>query len=147
MTGKSPRHPAELLGGVLEQRLDRIGPAAIERAEIPPRRTGLVQPDIFSPEDVDRVFGTDGALALAQLGQPEIGVRMVGRPWIKIEIELEGDMQGLKLGIAPVDRGNEDLPDPLCAISERRGGVLRLRAVGRFRARARPLAPIHEGIA
>lgn len=56
-------------------------------------------------------------------------------------------MQGLKLGIAPVDRGNEDLPDPLCAISERRGGVLRLRAVGRFRARARPLAPIHEGIA
>jgi hypothetical protein len=25
--------------------------------------------------------------------------------------------------------------------------VLRLRAVGRFRARARPLAPIHEGIA
>jgi hypothetical protein len=86
-------------------------------------------------------------LALAQLGQPEIGVRMVGRPWIQIEIELEGDMQGLKLGIAPVDRGNEDLPDPLCAISERRGGVLRLRAVGRFRARARPLAPIHEGIA
>ena len=106
MTGKSPRHPAELLGGVLEQRLDRIGPAAIERAEIPPRRTGLVQPDIFSPEDVDRVFGTDGALALAPLGQPEIGVRMVGRPGIQIEIELEGDMHRLKLGIGPVDRRN-----------------------------------------
>lgn len=59
----SPRNPAELLGGVLEQRLDRIGTAAIERAEIPPRRTRLVQPNIFSAEDVDRVFGTDGALA------------------------------------------------------------------------------------
>jgi hypothetical protein len=59
----SPRHPAELLGGVLEQRLNRIGTAAIEDAEIPPRRTGPVQPDILSAEDVDRVFGTDGALA------------------------------------------------------------------------------------
>ena len=37
----SPRHSAELLGGVLEQRLNRIGTAAIEDAEIPPRRTGL----------------------------------------------------------------------------------------------------------
>jgi len=78
-----------------------------------------VQPHILSAEDVDRVFGTDGALALAQLGQPEIGVRMVGRPWIQIEIELEDDMQGLKLGIAPIDRGTEDLPDPLGAICER----------------------------
>ena len=85
-----PRNPAELLGGVLEQRLNRIGTAAIEDAEIPPRRTGPVQPDILSAEDVDRVFGTDGALALAPLGQPEIGVRMV---------ELEGDMHRLKLGI------------------------------------------------
>jgi hypothetical protein len=49
-----------------------------------------VQPHILSAEDVDRVFGTDGALALAPLGQPEIGVRMV---------ELEGDMHRLKLGI------------------------------------------------
>ena len=62
----SPRHPAELLGGVLEQRLDRIGTAAIEGAQIPPRRTGPVQPDILSAEDVDRVFGTDRALALAR---------------------------------------------------------------------------------
>ena len=76
----SPRNPAELLGGVLEQRLNRIGTAAIEDADIPPPRTGPVQPHILSAEDVDRVFGTDGALALAPLGQPEIGVRMVGRP-------------------------------------------------------------------
>ena len=44
----------------------------------------------FVAEDVDQVFGTDGALALAPLGQPEIGVRMV---------ELGGDMHRLKLGI------------------------------------------------
>jgi hypothetical protein len=59
----SPRNPAELLGGVLEQRLNRIGTAAIEDADIPPPRTGPVQPHILSAEDVDRVFGTDGALA------------------------------------------------------------------------------------
>lgn len=49
-------------------------------------------------------------MVLAPLGQPEIGVRMVGRPGIQIEIELEDDMHRLKLGIGPVDRRN-GVPD------------------------------------
>jgi hypothetical protein len=110
-----PRNPAELLGGVLEQRLNRIGTAAIEDAEVPPRRTGPVQPDILSAEDVDRVFGTDGALALAPLGQPEIGVRMV---------ELEGDMHRLKLGIG------RSIAGTVCRIAG--GARLRLQRSRRF---------------
>jgi hypothetical protein len=86
-------------------------------------------------------------LAFAELGQPEVGMRVVCRPGIQIEIELEGNMHRLKLCVASVDRGNEDPPNPICAISKRGGGVVRSRSVCRFRALAGPLASIHKGIA
>jgi hypothetical protein len=50
---------------------------------------------------------------------------MVGRPGIQIEIELEGDMHRLKLGIGPVDRRN--------GVPDRRAGLgLRLQRSRRF---------------
>src|SRR4051794_35705960 len=83
----SSRHHAEFLGGVLKQQLNLIKTVSIDVAKVPPGHTRLVQPDILAAEDVDRVFGSDGALPLAELGQPEIGMRVICRPWIEIEVE------------------------------------------------------------
>jgi hypothetical protein len=78
LSAPSPSHqPAEFLSGVLEQILNVIGTAPIYGAKLPPRPTSFVQPNTLSTEDVDRVFGTYGALAFANLRQPEIGVRIV----------------------------------------------------------------------
>jgi hypothetical protein len=78
LSAPSPSHqPAEFLSGVLEQILNVIGTAPIYGAELPPRPTSFVQPNTLSAEDVDRVFGAYGALAFADLRQPEIGVRIV----------------------------------------------------------------------
>lgn len=108
-------HAAEFPHGVLEQVLNLIGAAPLERAEFAAWRAGLVKPDVFPGEHIDRVFGTDGALAFAELSEPEIGVGMVGRPVVKIEIDLERNMVRLKLSISQVDSGQENPADPFYA--------------------------------
>jgi len=87
-------------------------------------------------------------LPLAELGQPEIGMRMICRSGIQIEVELEGDIDWLKLSVRPLDRRNEYPPDPLCAgLKSRGGGVVSFRSARRLPALAAPLASIHKGIA
>ena len=75
----SPCHSAEFLGGVHEQRLNLIGAAALDSAEVAARRVGLIYPDILAAEHIDRIFGPHGALAFAHLREPEIGMGMVRR--------------------------------------------------------------------
>jgi hypothetical protein len=98
----------------------------------------------LSAEDVDRVFGTYGALAFAGLGQPEIGVRVVCRSGVQIQIKLERNMFRLKVRVAPLDHRNKNPSDPLCAVLECGGGPLGIRCC--FRALASPLASIRKGI-
>jgi hypothetical protein len=45
-------------------------------------------------------------------------MRMVGRSRVQIEIELDGDIFRLKLGIALFDGRNEGIADPLRAVFE-----------------------------
>jgi hypothetical protein len=56
---------------------------------------------------------------------------------------MERNMFGLKLGVAPLDRGNKNPSDPLGAISECGCGPLAVRWFG---ALASPLASICKGI-
>ena len=144
LSAPSPSHQsAEFLSGVLEQNLNLIGTAPIYGAELPPRPTGLVQPNTLSAENVDRMFGTYGGSAFASLGQPEIGVRVVCRSGIQIQIKLERNMFRLKLRVAPLDRGNKNPSDPFGAVLECRGSPLAVRWFG---ALASPLASICKGI-
>ena len=123
LSAPSPSHEsAEFLSRVLEQNLNLSGTTLIYGAELPTRPTGLVQPNTLPAEDVDRVFGTYGALAFAGLGQPEIGVRVVCRSGIQIEIKLERNMFRLKVRVAPLDHRNKNPSDPLCAVLECGGG-------------------------
>jgi len=123
LSAPSPSHEsAEFLSRVLEQNLNLSGTAPIYGAELLTRPTGLVQPNTLSAEDVDRVFGTYGALAFAGLGQPEIGVRVVCRSGVQIQIKLERNMFRLKVRVAPLDHRNKNPSDPLCAVLECGGG-------------------------
>ena len=145
LSAPSPSHEsAEFLSRVLEQNLNLSGTAPIYGAELLTRPTGLVQPNTLSAEDVDRVFGTYGALAFAGLGQPEIGVRVVCRSGVQIQIKLERNMFRLKVRVAPLDHRNKNPSDPLCAVLECGGGPLGIRCC--FRALASPLASIRKGI-
>jgi len=64
----SPCHHAEFLGGVLKQQVNLIKTISIDVAKVLPGHTGLVQPDILAAEDVDRIFGSNSALPLAEFG-------------------------------------------------------------------------------
>src|SRR5258705_10137620 len=77
---------------------------------VPSSRPGppaLYSQTTLPAEDVDRVFGTYGALAFAGLGQPEIGVRVVCRSGVQIQIKLERNMFRLALAspLASIRKG------------------------------------------
>lgn len=140
-------HPAELLGGVQEQRLNLLETAPIDGAELPPLPIGLVEPHTLSAEDIDRISGTDGARTLTEVGEPEIGMGVVRRPRVEVEVEFNGDLHRLKFCIAPLDAGDENLPDPLRAHVKGRGGICRSSPVRHLRALGvGMLASIHEGV-
>lgn len=140
-------HPAELLGGIQEQRLNLLDTAPIDGAELPPLPTGLVEPHTLSAQHIDRIFGTDGARTLAEVGEPEIGVGVVRRPRVEVEVELNGDLHRLKFCIAPLDAGDENLPDPVRTHVKGRGGIYRSRPIRGLRALAvGMLASIHVGV-
>jgi hypothetical protein len=141
----SPCHSAEFLGGVHEQRLNLIGAAALDSAEVAARRVGLIYPDILAAEHIDRIFGPHGALAFAHLREPEIGMGMVRRSGVKIDIELKGNMHWLKISITLVDRWHENLPDPFCIGLEHRSGLS--YSLYRLRAASGLFLSLHKCIA
>src|SRR5690242_1653850 len=98
-----PELSPEFFRGRSKQVVNRFRTTIFDRAEKFSRPAGSVQPNGFSLDNVYGIPRPCGSMTLAQLRQPEIGMCVVCRSWIKVQIKLISYIFPLKLPVASLD--------------------------------------------
>ena len=100
---------AKVRCGFAEQLLNLFWTTLVDRAEDLSRQAGPIKPHGLTADDIDRAFCSDRAFALPRLGQPEIGMGVIGRSGVEIEIKplTKASLNADTLELLSINRGHD----------------------------------------